>query len=65
MTERPKACTECETELSWEGDIGICDWGVVHVVLTNVTTGEEQLVKARLGRGGCAALRLDLQESVH
>jgi hypothetical protein len=65
MTERLKACTECGTELIWEGDIGICDCGVVHAVLTNVVTGEAQVVKARLGKGACYALRLDLQEPMH
>jgi hypothetical protein len=65
MTDRLKDCTECETELTWEGDIGLCDCGVVHIRLTNVATGDQQIVKARIGKGACYALSMDLHESVH
>jgi hypothetical protein len=65
MTDRPTACSECETELDWEGDVAFCDCGVVYVVLTNVVTGDVQLVKARLGKAGCFALREDLEEAMH
>jgi hypothetical protein len=65
MTERLKVCTECGLELIWEGDVSPCDCGVLYVVLTNVVTGEVQLMKARLGPGGCGALRMDLAEAMH
>jgi hypothetical protein len=65
MTDRPTVCSECGLELIWEGDVAPCDCGVLYVILTMSFTGEVQLMKTRLGPGGCGALRMDLHESMH